>query len=345
MEPLEVNADLTFCTTDFPRAKRMEMWRELVASAVFGQDMTPADPLSFFARASCLPLGIVDVVRGTSSDAVYRRTPRLIAADGNDDFVFAVNLAGRLEVTDSLRHSRSLAGVGATGFHCGKPVTLSCLSCSDGHPYGAVSLRIPRMELRRRAPHGEKNILGCFSGTEEPLRLLMGYLRMFGKAGTPIPKGELAQLAGSHILDLVTLMVGPTRDTRWEASQGGLRAARLSAVQSLLGRDFQDHELSVRKVAGALGISERYVQNLMAETGESFTETVNRLRLEHAQQMLGEPRYRHWRVSDVAFASGFSDLAYFHRLFRRRFGDSPGNFRTGIKRNDHRRTANETSNT
>lgn len=338
---------MTFCTDDFPTVSRTEMWRELIAAKVFGQEVSPVTSAPFFAQANCLRLGKVDLAYGWSSPAVYRRTQRLIAADGNDDLVMVINIAGRLEVTDDSRQSRTLHELSATGFRCGKQVALfsQAAAYSNERNHHATSIRIPRQELLRRAPQGERLILGRFDSREEPFSLLLGYLQLLRSNCPLLQNTDLARLAGDHILDMVTLMLNPTRDARWEASQGGLRAARLSAVQSLLGRNFQDHELSVRKVAGALGISERYVQNLMAETGESFTETVNRLRLEHAQQMLGEPRYRHWRVSDVAFASGFSDLAYFHRLFRRRFGDSPGNFRTGIKRNDHRRTANETSNT
>jgi AraC-like DNA-binding protein len=33
------------------------------------------------------------------------------------------------------------------------------------------------------------------------------------------------------------------------------------------------------------------------------------------------------RISDIAIEAGFSDLSYFNRLFRSRFGDAPGGVR------------------
>jgi len=33
------------------------------------------------------------------------------------------------------------------------------------------------------------------------------------------------------------------------------------------------------------------------------------------------------RISEIAYASGFSDISYFNRCFRRRFGFTPGSLR------------------
>jgi AraC-like DNA-binding protein len=99
------------------------------------------------------------------------------------------------------------------------------------------------------------------------------------------------------------------------------------ALLRYLEQHYRDERLSVKTVAAALGISESYLHRLMAESGESFTETVNRLRLERAKRMLEDPGCDRLRIGEIAFATGFSDFTYFNRLFRRRFGDTPGAFR------------------
>jgi AraC-like DNA-binding protein len=45
------------------------------------------------------------------------------------------------------------------------------------------------------------------------------------------------------------------------------------------------------------------------------------LRLRKAADMLAHDVER--RISDIAFDSGFNDLSYFNRCFRRRFGLTP----------------------
>jgi len=60
---------------------------------------------------------------------------------------------------------------------------------------------------------------------------------------------------------------------------------------------------------------------LLYEAGASFTQRLLELRLRKAAELLARAGGR--RISDIAFACGFNDLAYFNRCFRRRFGLTP----------------------
>jgi AraC-like DNA-binding protein len=65
----------------------------------------------------------------------------------------------------------------------------------------------------------------------------------------------------------------------------------------------------------------------MEEQRETLTHYISRKRLEKAMKMLTVHQTRHWRISDIAYACGFSDISHFNHSFRRRFGDSPRSFR------------------
>lgn len=110
--------------------------------------------------------------------------------------------------------------------------------------------------------------------------------------------------------------------------KGSLRAARLAALIAYISMNYRCHSLSVDSAAVALNISRRYLFDLMDETGESFAQMLNRFRLEQARQLLADPDYRHFGIADIAFDSGFGDISYFYRQFRRRYGEAPGAFRT-----------------
>jgi AraC-like DNA-binding protein len=58
-------------------------------------------------------------------------------------------------------------------------------------------------------------------------------------------------------------------------------------------------------------------------SGASFTARVNELRLQRALALLTEAHDGRRRISDIAMEAGFSDVTYFNRLFRARFGDCP----------------------
>ncbi|MBR2343483.1 MAG: helix-turn-helix transcriptional regulator [Clostridia bacterium] len=66
------------------------------------------------------------------------------------------------------------------------------------------------------------------------------------------------------------------------------------------------------------------------ETGFGFSEYLNLVRLQHAEQLLagGEEL----SISEIAYASGFNDSNYFSDKFKKEYGISPLKFRNQIKK-------------
>jgi AraC-like DNA-binding protein len=73
---------------------------------------------------------------------------------------------------------------------------------------------------------------------------------------------------------------------------GGVKAARLKAIVEEIGRRLADPSLSAATVGRRLGLSERYVQQLLEGAGFSFSGYVRELRLKRAHQMLRDPLTR-----------------------------------------------------
>jgi AraC-like DNA-binding protein len=105
------------------------------------------------------------------------------------------------------------------------------------------------------------------------------------------------------------------------------RAARRSAVLSLIDERSGDPGLSASRVAALLGVTPRYVHQLLAQTGKSFTHHLLERRLERASALLRDPAWRGRTIAQVAGAAGFSDVSYFNRAFRRRFDATPTEIR------------------
>lgn len=108
---------------------------------------------------------------------------------------------------------------------------------------------------------------------------------------------------------------------------GGLRGARIASVINQINESFADQQFSTRVVAEKLGLSVRYVQDLLQGSGLSITDRIMQLRLDKARRMLTEDRQCALKISEVAGSCGFNELSYFHRSFRRHFGVSPAKFR------------------
>lgn len=133
-----------------------------------------------------------------------------------------------------------------------------------------------------------------------------------------------AHISGT-VLDLVALALTP-RSSDAETARG-LRGARRLDVMQALKNGFSDPGFSAQHVAAAMGLSPRYIQELLQDTGSSFTERLNELRLQKAREMLSDPRFDRLKISDIALGCGFNEVSYFNRLFRRRFGATPSDYR------------------
>ncbi|MDH8415324.1 hypothetical protein QIG45_26955, partial [Klebsiella pneumoniae] len=77
---------------------------------------------------------------------------------------------------------------------------------------------------------------------------------------------------------------------------------------SIIEARFADPSLSPAAIAESLGLSDRYVRDLLFESGETFSERVLELRLQKARAMLSDLRFDRLKVSDIALASGFNEV-------------------------------------
>jgi AraC-like DNA-binding protein len=113
-----------------------------------------------------------------------------------------------------------------------------------------------------------------------------------------------------------------------------VRAARLAAILREIEIRSGDATLSAAATARLHGITARYVHLLLEETGKSFTHHVRDQRLEKAVGLLRDPRWRNRKIAEIAAEAGFTDLSYFNRTFRNRFGATPSDIRSAAEQGD-----------
>jgi AraC-like DNA-binding protein len=100
-----------------------------------------------------------------------------------------------------------------------------------------------------------------------------------------------------------------------------------------------DEPLKLDKVAAQVRVSPFYFCKLFkSTTGMTFTEFVNRQRIERAKRRLLDPSER---ITEIAYDIGYQSLSQFNRSFLRIVGESPTQFRKrmGVGRASCRRVA------
>src|SRR5262249_19480439 len=309
---------------EFDDRARFSLWQDLYAARYGSLAFSRPTDLPFSVRLEFTPFGGVGLGHFAGTIEHVARTADAVAADGTDDFCLFAN-RGRSPML-ALQHGRetTLAPGAAALFTDTEVGGMRGTAENAWH-----ALVVPRRPLLDLINHAEDAIATAMDPTLPAMRYLSRYLTMLLAPEWPGDDPVLGDHVGSTLIDLLGLALGAGRDAAEIARGRGLRAARLSEIVAAIRAGYADPAFSPRSIALNLGLTPRYVQELLSETGRSFTDRVLELRLQKARAMLANPRYDRLRVSEIAYASGFNDISYFNRSFRRRFGASPLQYRGG----------------
>lgn len=163
------------------------------------------------------------------------------------------------------------------------------------------------------------------------MKLITQYLNSYSTvAGSLDP--DVHEAFGTHLVDLLMLLVGADCDALELIKGRGLKAARTEAVLKTIERDFASPDLSAERAGLLLGVTARQVHRLLDETTKTFYEHVLERRLVESYRLLTDPACAALKVGEIALRAGFADRSHFHRVFRIRFGDTPAGVREAAAR-------------
>jgi AraC-like DNA-binding protein len=195
----------------------------------------------------------------------------------------------------------------------------------NGTDYSWVS--VPPARLSELVASAEDLIAVPIDTATPAMRHLRRYLAILREGDGIDEDAALLAHIDTTLIDLVALALGAGRDAAQIARMRGLRAARTQEIIAEIKASFAEPDCSPARIALKVGVSPRYLHELLQETGSSFGDRVLELRLQKARIMLSGARHDRLKVSDIALACGFNEVSYFNRAFRRRFGASPTQYR------------------
>lgn len=134
---------------------------------------------------------------------------------------------------------------------------------------------------------------------------------------------EAAHGAGDMLADLVRLSLLELAGTSTAATQ--LEALR-DRIRGYIGQHLRDPQLSIEAIAKALNCSRRHLYNAFADEQDTLAHYLLRQRLQACMRDLRNPLLSR-TITEVAFSWGFSNVAYFSRVFRQETGKSPSEYR------------------
>lgn len=306
----------SFTTDSVIEKDRFDAFREEFGDRFMRLDVHRTGQGPFRAAVDLQAFGPLGYARVSASGARYDRTKERLR-DGDDSLVLNILTAGRsvLQVGEFRSDSSDDFATVIPNWRAGS---------GDWEGEG-TQIRIPQRMLTAYLPSERVDRPLAIKRDGQVARLLSGYVGALGEIGPT--NAETAATIAQHVVDLVILAFGARGESREVVETRGVRAARRKAILDAIARDFAMPSLTADHIGARIGISERYVRRLLEEAGSSFSAIVLEHRLEWARRLLADRRCAHLGVSDIAYDSGFSDLSYFNRTFRRRFGATPSDIR------------------
>jgi len=304
-----------FSTDVYPERERIAAWREVFGRTVLHLDFIPHSSERFRANARIYRSSALRILEASTTASDQGASRSLIV---NDDVSFVWVMSARSE-SSQLGRSGGLAAGDAVLFSHEDPGSLTFQGESR---YMVAAL--PRATLARLVPD-----VGALFGRPVPAsnpaqRMLRRHLEHAHEdliAGGP----DLRAAFIDHVADLLALALGAAGDVAALARTRGLAAARLRAMKDEIRKTCHHPDLSVGIVAARHAVSPRYVQRIFEQSGCTFTQFLNGQRLAAAYKALRRPGAT--PITTIAYDCGFSDISHFNRLFRQRYGCTPGDVR------------------
>jgi AraC-like DNA-binding protein len=298
-----------------------EMWREDLCRGFCRMDVEPSQDDRIDCEVNITMVASLSLARPTGISGRFSRTRELLS-DGHDDFLLFSAVKGPVQITQGQKHIVLTQGQ-------------KCLASMDDIVTVALqntneftTTRIPRRQVLEISPYAEDMFHRPLAGNPALQTMLDRYFELCMNLAPDLDAvGQ--QRTAQHLIDLTGLLLGTTSESAEIASRRGYSAARFDLIKAEILRNLHRADLTTDTVARMHRLSLRQIQRGFSHSGTTFTEFVLEERLLLAHRLLSDPRFRHRKVSDIAYSVGFGDLSYFNREFRRRFGDTPTAIRGG----------------
>lgn len=209
-----------------------------------------------------------------------------------------------------------------------RPGDFTVVNGAEGYTFETVqhnevhTLRIPCRSLRARLPSLDDWIAKTCESRQPLVALFLDFAASYGQHAHALPPAQRGRLE-QQLLDLLVMALLGVDDTSGETS---VRSAHRQRALRMIEQHFSDPALETSGVARAIGVSERYLQRIFSERQETVSAAIRNRRILEAKRLLASRAQLRLSVTQIAYSVGFSDPAYFSRVFRQTTGVSPAQY-------------------
>lgn len=311
----------TISTAEIAPRERAEFWRAAMHEQ-FGLafDLEPAPDRDFQQSLALHRHGIASLGErhGTPFKAHWE------ASDNALVFV-DINFEGRMQLRHNGYREVYLKPRSFSVFSLAEPTTVQFL---DKTHHSILAL--PAAALDDYSPAWRKHAGKAFDASAGPSKLLLDLVISLQQHGEQLGKA-CRESAGNMLLGLLGAALATQEAGTGEQSKR-MRGYHLQQIRNYAITHLANPQLDAAMIAAGAGLSLRYVHSLFSDEPLRLMQWVQEQRLCRCQADLVSDRHAATSIAQIGYAWGFNDAAHFSRVFQKRFGMSPSEFRAQSRR-------------
>ena len=316
-----------YSTQDVAARESFAYWREWICDVFINLDCTAAPGRAFSGAIQTQPLADVEISTMQAGGMQLTRAMHHIARATDDHFLIVLQDGGTMHADHGGQAATLRPGDWAL-FDSARPY-VACFDSDFRH----TVLKIPRRLMRSRYGPVE-----AYSGMRIPGDRGMGlvasrFLQSLPEVLPSLDEASASRLA-SISLDLISAAIAELPSAA-RPNDSTTRVARRIQIKNYVESHLGDCELSLDRIASALRVSTRYLNDVFEEENTSVARHIWSRRLERCHAALQDPAQAHRSISEIAFGLGFNNMSHFGRAFKGRYGVSPRDFRVASIESHH----------
>ena len=294
-------------------------WRDLIGEVYAPLDIDIPMRADFFGRICRSTLGDIELTEVQADRESARRTMRHIAQDRCESYLYLLVRSGEINVVQFNRDCTVRAG-DFTLVHLNSPYIFRHKARVE-----KLGIKIPAPMLQSRASQLAQHCAVRRRATSGLSRLAASYANSLCNESNFI-SDELAYRVSTTASDLLSLLFASAEPSALP-DDSVVRAALRRRCKAYIDARWADPDLSPAAIAGALGISVRYLHQCFASGGMSAMEYLRLQRLRRCRTDLSDPNYDRVAISEIALRNGFRNTCHFNEVFKAEFDLTPRDIR------------------
>jgi len=294
----------------------VDSWRDAFLDLHGASHMTVADGAPWAGRLEWQRSTKYAIALCGNVQEEFARQRRHIRADPRGTFELLMPIAGTARVEPQGSAAADI-GAGALAFcEIDRPVTFA-----HAEDFVSLALIVPGAEVERRSPAAARRppALNGVSGLGRLIRRMAFTLHEEREQLTEAS----FDFAGDQLLDLILFAA----DGGSDSAPAEQRAKIEAEIRRYVRRHADEHDLTIARIARALGWSARYLQDVLQAAGTTSRDLIRSERLRLARSRLASPGWAGQSIGCIAYASGFTSHAVFTTAYRQEFGVTPSSYR------------------